>query len=300
MERGWCLGGEQFRHELLEQVETRPGPSHFGEAGQDAETAQAERWVAEGLRRMGWRKADLKAHRKGEPRKVALARELRSRAAMQLAWMAERLRSVSSHVQCGARRCPEIRLANPRVKAQGRGEWCSNKRKVTMRLFARNKQSWLSIVCIPQSINAALLCACFWVSLGLLAVREADAQGAVTLNTRISGLVGTAQTIHIWGPSATDPGLSLIGLGSNDNPSGTTPFGSASGMSLIGAGGSGGHFGYATTYASLIGALGQNQPESSLTVLSPGGVTTFRTGSALGCVQPTPILSLMRKECILR
>ena len=197
------------------------------------------------------------------------------------------------------RHTEEIKLANPRAKAQGRGECCSNKQKVTMRLFARNKQSWFSIVCIPQSINAALLCACFWVSLGSLAVREADAQGFVTLMTRIGG-GGPPQTIHIWGPSATDPGLSLIGLGSNDNPSGTTPFGSASGMSLIGAGGSGGHFGYATTYASLIGALGQNQPESSLTVLSPGGVTTFRTGSALGCVQPTPILSLMRKECILR
>ena len=155
-----------------------------------------------------------------------------------------------------------------------------------MRLFARNKQSWLSIVCIPQSINAALLCACFWVSLGSLAVREANAQGSVVLIIRILAVGGPSQTIHIWGPSATDPGLSLIGLGSNDNPSGTTPFGSASGMSLIGAGGSGGHFGYATTYASLIGALGQNQPESSLTVLSPGGVTTFRTGTALGCVQP--------------
>jgi len=80
---------------------------------------EAERLVAEGLRRMGWRKADLKAHRKGEPRKVALARELRSRTAMPLAWIAERLRSVSSHVQCGVRLCPEIRLANPRVKAQG-------------------------------------------------------------------------------------------------------------------------------------------------------------------------------------
>ena len=39
VERGWGLGGEQFRQELLEQVETRPGPSHFGEAVQEAETA---------------------------------------------------------------------------------------------------------------------------------------------------------------------------------------------------------------------------------------------------------------------
>jgi hypothetical protein len=91
VERGWCLGGEQFRQELLEQVETRPGPSHFGEAVQEAESAQAERLVAEGLKRMGWSEADLKAHRKGEPRKVALARELRSRTTMPLAWVAERL-----------------------------------------------------------------------------------------------------------------------------------------------------------------------------------------------------------------
>ena len=91
VERGWCLGGEEFRQELLEQVDTPPGPSHFGEAVQEAEAAQAERLVAEGLKRMGWSEADLKAHRKGEPRKVALARELRSRTTMPLAWVAERL-----------------------------------------------------------------------------------------------------------------------------------------------------------------------------------------------------------------
>ena len=52
VERGWCLGGEQFRQELLAQVETRPGPSHF------VEVVQAERLVAEGLRRMGASEAD--------------------------------------------------------------------------------------------------------------------------------------------------------------------------------------------------------------------------------------------------
>jgi len=34
LERGWCLGGEEFRQELLEHVQTRPGPSHFGEAAE--------------------------------------------------------------------------------------------------------------------------------------------------------------------------------------------------------------------------------------------------------------------------
>jgi len=91
VERGWYLGGEEFRQELLEQVETRPGPSHFGEAVQEAESAQAERLVVAGVKRMGWSEADLKTHRKGHPRKVALAWKLRSQTTMPLAWIAERL-----------------------------------------------------------------------------------------------------------------------------------------------------------------------------------------------------------------
>ena len=57
VERGWCLGGEEFRQELLEQVDARPGPSHFGEAAPEAEAAQAERLVVEGLKRMRWSEA---------------------------------------------------------------------------------------------------------------------------------------------------------------------------------------------------------------------------------------------------
>ena len=91
VERGWCLGGEEFRQELLEQVDTRSGPSHFGEAVQEAEGVQAERLVVAGLKRMGWSEADLKARRKGEPGKVELAAELRSQRTMPLAWIAERL-----------------------------------------------------------------------------------------------------------------------------------------------------------------------------------------------------------------
>ena len=75
----------------LAQVDTAPGPSHFGEAVQEAEAVQAERRVVEGLKRMGWSEADLRARRKGEPRKIELAWELRSQTTMPLAWIAERL-----------------------------------------------------------------------------------------------------------------------------------------------------------------------------------------------------------------
>jgi hypothetical protein len=116
--------------------------------------------------------------------------------------------------------------------------------------------------------------------LTLLPVREVSGQGVVVFNNRIGGGAGVGLSLHIWGPSASYPALSLVGLGSNDSPSGTTAFGSASSMALIGAGGSGGQFGYATTVAQLLGAVGAGQPESALVPV--GQTTTFRSGSALG------------------
>ena len=52
---------------------------------------QAERLVIGGLEGMGWSEADLSARRKGEPKKVDLAWDLRSQTTMPLAWIAERL-----------------------------------------------------------------------------------------------------------------------------------------------------------------------------------------------------------------
>ena len=57
----------------------------------EAELARAERLVLEGLARLGWGEAELKTRRKGEPRKVELAWELRSRTTMPLGWIAGRL-----------------------------------------------------------------------------------------------------------------------------------------------------------------------------------------------------------------
>jgi hypothetical protein len=93
----------------LEQVETQPGPSHFGEAVQEAEAAQAE-----GLKRLGWSEADLKARRKGEPKKVVLARELRSRTTMPSAWIAERLNmDTRGHLAWLLHQRPNRQLATP-------------------------------------------------------------------------------------------------------------------------------------------------------------------------------------------
>jgi hypothetical protein len=137
--------------------------------------------------------------------------------------------------------------------------------------------------CLRRRIGRVPLALLAPLALALPAlVDRAGAQGMVNFNTRIPGGAGVGITTHIWGPSSTAAYLSLIGLGSNDSPSGTTPFGSASGMALIGAGGSGGWYGYATTWAQLIGAVGSNQPEYLLEPV--GQTTTFRSGNALGLV----------------
>ena len=44
-----------------------------------------------GTLRLGWSQADLRAGRKGEPKNLALARQLRSQTSRPLAWIAERL-----------------------------------------------------------------------------------------------------------------------------------------------------------------------------------------------------------------
>jgi hypothetical protein len=116
----------------------------------------------------------------------------------------------------------------------------------------------------------------------LTAAASVFAQGQIVFNNRISGAT-FVQTAHVWGPSSTAPGLSLVGIGSNDNPVGTTPF-AASGMVMIGSSGLGTatKYGAQATFAQLIGAVGSNQEPTSLVPLS--GVTTFRTGTQLGDV----------------
>ncbi len=92
VERGWCLGDEEFRQELLEQVSSQRSVSHYGELVQEAADAQAERLVKESLKRMKWKEKDLVTRRKGDEGKVRLAHGVRAKTTVSLAWIAERLK----------------------------------------------------------------------------------------------------------------------------------------------------------------------------------------------------------------
>ncbi len=92
VERGWCLGSEAFRAELLESVRVGPGPSHYGEIVQEAVEAAAEKQLKAQLKRLGWTEAHLAARRKGDPGKVKMALTLRAHTTVSLSWIAQRLR----------------------------------------------------------------------------------------------------------------------------------------------------------------------------------------------------------------
>ncbi|MBM3883256.1 MAG: transposase [Verrucomicrobia bacterium] len=68
--RGWCLGEETFRQELLAQMSGRLGAEHYGEERAATAEALAEQIIAAELKRRRWQEADLKSRPKGDAVKV--------------------------------------------------------------------------------------------------------------------------------------------------------------------------------------------------------------------------------------
>lgn len=91
MPAGWYLGGEEFRQELLEQVNHQAGPRHIGEDIRQSAEAKAERIIREELEALGWNGDDLRRHRKSHASKVRIAARLRRETTMTLDWIADQL-----------------------------------------------------------------------------------------------------------------------------------------------------------------------------------------------------------------
>ena len=99
LRRGWCLGSEGFRQELLAQMRERIGEHHYGPVRAESEASRAEGVVREGMRALGWREADLGKRAKGDPEKVKLALWLRGETTATIKWIARRLRmGTSTHL----------------------------------------------------------------------------------------------------------------------------------------------------------------------------------------------------------
>ena len=91
VQRGWCMGDEEFGQELLAQMEPKLGRHHGGPERQETGASRAERMLAEEVERRGWRTEELTGRRKGDREKVRIARRLRKETTMTLDWIAERL-----------------------------------------------------------------------------------------------------------------------------------------------------------------------------------------------------------------
>src|SRR4051812_18759454 len=57
--RGWYLGSEEFRKELLAAAVERVGLNHYGRDRQESGEQKAERMVVEELKRLGWKEEEL-------------------------------------------------------------------------------------------------------------------------------------------------------------------------------------------------------------------------------------------------
>ena len=73
LRRGWCLGSEPFRQEMLERMDGKLGESHSGELHRETAEQRANRILAEELCRRGWTESDLAARRRSDPGKLAIA-----------------------------------------------------------------------------------------------------------------------------------------------------------------------------------------------------------------------------------
>lgn len=91
LRRGWCLGEEPFRAELLEQMTDRMGVNHGGRERKESAAAKAERILSEELSRRSWSVEELSRRRKSDTVKIQMARRLRTETTMSWGWIAMRL-----------------------------------------------------------------------------------------------------------------------------------------------------------------------------------------------------------------
>jgi putative transposase len=91
LRRGWLLGGEGFRKQMLEQMDGKLGEHHLGQLRLETAEARAERIIAEELHRLSWKETDLVSRRKSDPDKLALATRLRRETTLSIKAIAQRL-----------------------------------------------------------------------------------------------------------------------------------------------------------------------------------------------------------------
>ena len=103
LRRGWYLGSEDFKQQLVERMEGKLGDHHAGELRQETAQAKAERIVAEELHHLGWSEQDLRQRPKTDPAKLAVAVRLRRETTLTI-------KSIAARVHLGSSKSANARL----------------------------------------------------------------------------------------------------------------------------------------------------------------------------------------------
>jgi putative transposase len=125
-ERGWCLGGEAFRKQMLSLLDKasdklRADKAVDGAVRQSHGEKRAEELLQQGLGRLGLSGEQLGKLRKNDRRKIALGRVIRRETTVSNRWIAERLSL--GHVSRVSRYCGagtdtiELSLLIERIKS---------------------------------------------------------------------------------------------------------------------------------------------------------------------------------------
>jgi putative transposase len=101
--RGWCLGSQEFREELLQKMDGKLGEHHAGGLHFETSQARADRILAEELARLGWTEAELVMRRKSDPNKLAIAARLRKETTLTI-------KSIAAKVHLGTPKSANVRL----------------------------------------------------------------------------------------------------------------------------------------------------------------------------------------------
>ena len=96
LQRGWCLGSENFKREMLLRMSGNLGEHHSGELRREVADAKAERIVAEELNQLGWQEEELAKRRKNDPGKLKMAARLRRETTLSIKAIAARVHLGSS------------------------------------------------------------------------------------------------------------------------------------------------------------------------------------------------------------
>jgi REP element-mobilizing transposase RayT len=117
LRRGWYVGSQDFKSQLLAQMDGKLAEHHSGELRRETAEAKAERLITEELRRLGWQEADLVWQRKSDPVKLAIAARLRTETTLPIKAIARRIHLGSSK-SANARLHAAMKPSAPAQQAQ--------------------------------------------------------------------------------------------------------------------------------------------------------------------------------------